>query len=409
MPVPQPEADPVGQPGASPVRIAVLKETRPGERRVALVPGTVDKLRQLGADVRMQAGAAEGISLPDAAFHNVAFGQDPRSLVGDADIVLAVQPPAVEVVNAMKPGAILISFVYAEREPALVQALCARRVTCFAMELVPRSSRAQAVDALSSQAALAGYYAVLLGATKLTRILPMMTTAVGALRPATVLVMGLGVCGLQAVATAHRLGAIVEGYDVRPETRGEVQSLGARFVDTGIDARGEGGYARELTSDERQHVADVLTRHIQQADLVITTAAVPGRPAPRLVSRPQVEGMKPGSVIVDLAAEGGGNCECSRPDEVVRVGQVTVLAPSNVPSLLGEHASELYAKNQVNLLQLMLRNGRIDIDWSDDILAGSVLTHDGEIKNRTARQALEPRRSEPVQAPDHVQPGLARS
>src|SRR5581483_2150708 len=182
MPVPQPEADPVGQPGASPVRIAVLKETRPGERRVALVPGTVDKLRQLGADVRMQAGAAEGISLPDAAFHNVAFGQDPRSLVGDADIVLAVQPPAVEVVNAMKPGAILISFVYAERE-----------------------------------AALAGYYAVLLGATKLTRILPMMTTAVGALRPATVLVMGLGVCGLQAVATAHRLGAIVEGYDVRPE------------------------------------------------------------------------------------------------------------------------------------------------------------------------------------------------
>jgi NAD(P) transhydrogenase subunit alpha len=257
------------------------------------------------------------------------------------------------------------------------------------MELVPRITRAQAMDALSSQAALAGYYAVLLAATNIARMVPMMTTAVGSIRPARALVMGLGVAGLQALATARRLGAMTEGYDVRPETKEQAESLGAKFVDTGVDARGTGGYARELTQEEKDKVAAVLTKHIQSADIIITTAAIPGRPSPKLISKAQVEGMKPGSVIVDLAAEGGGNCECTVPGKTVQVGEVTIVAPLNVPSLLGEHASELYAKNQLNLIELFLKDQAIKLDWDDEILARTVLTHAGEIKNEAARKALE--------------------
>ncbi len=370
------------------LKVAVLKETRVGERRVAIVPAVVDKLVKMGGDVRLQAGAGAAVSLPDAAYHNVAIVTDVPSLVGDADVVLAVQPPPLDVVRAMKEGAVLISFVYAHREPELVKLLRDRRITCFAMELVPRITRAQALDALSSQAALTGYYAVLLAATDLPRILPRMTTATGALRPATVLVLGLGVAGLQSIATARRLGAVVEGYDVRPETREEAASLGAKFVDTGVDARGEGGYARELTAEERAKVAAALTRHIQQADVVITTAAVPGRPAPKLISKAQVDGMKHGAVIVDLAAEGGGNCEYTRPGETIRVGQVTIAAPLNVPSLLGEHASELYAKNVLNLLELLVKDQALALDWEDEVVARTALTHGGDIKNDAARAAV---------------------
>jgi NAD(P) transhydrogenase subunit alpha len=256
------------------------------------------------------------------------------------------------------------------------------------MELIPRITRAQAMDALSSQAALAGYYGALLGATHLARILPMMSTAAGTIRPAQALIMGLGVAGLQAIATTRRLGAVVEGYDVRPETRDQAASLGAKFVDTGVDARGEGGYARELTDEEKAKVAAVLTSHIQKADLVITTAAIPGRPSPKLISKAQVDGMKTGSVIIDLAAEGGGNCECTVPGEVVQVGQVTVFGPLNVPSLVGENASDLYSRNQLNLLELMIKEGALAIDWTDEVLAKSVLTHEGEIKNAAAKEAL---------------------
>jgi len=216
-----------------------------------------------------------------------------------------------------------------------------------------------------------------------------MTTAAGALRPATVLVLGLGVAGLQAIATARRLGAVVEGYDVRPETREEAASLGAKFVDTGVDASGEGGYARELTAEEKQKVAAALTRHIQQADVIITTAAVPGRPAPKLISRSQVDGMKNGAVIVDLAAEGGGNCEYTKPGETIRVGQVTIAAPLNVPSLLGEHASELYAKNVLNLLNLLVKEEALAPDWTDEVVSKTALTHDGKIVNDAARAAVE--------------------
>ena len=247
---------------------------------------------------------------------------------------------------------------------------------------------AQAMDALSSQAALAGYYAALLGATQLARILPMMTTAVGSIRPARCLVMGLGVAGLQALATARRLGAITEGYDVRPETKEQAESLGAKFVDTGVDARGEGGYARELTADEKAQIASVVTKHIQQADIVITTAAIPGRPSPKLISKAQVDGMKLGAVIIDLAAEGGGNCEYSVPGQTVTQGQITIAAPLNVPSMLAEHASELYAKNLLNLLQLFIVDGAIALNWDDEILAKTVLTHNGEIKPEAVKTAL---------------------
>jgi len=362
------------------VNVAVLKETQPHERRVALVPSVVPKLTKLGAKLYMQCGAGNAIQLPDGAYKDVAFVKERRRLVNDADVVLAVQPPALDVIDAMKEGAILVSFIYAEKQPALLQKLLDKKITCFAMERVPRISRAQSMDALSSQSALAGYYAVELGATHLMRVLPKITTAAGAIGPAKVLVMGLGVAGLEAIATAHRLGAVVEGYDVRPETQGQALSLGATFVDTGIDATGQGGYARELTAEEKAKVTKVLTAHIQQADLIITTAAVPGKASPKLISKAQVAGMKAGAVIVDLSAEGGGNCEDTVPGETTTVGLVTIVAPLNVPSLLGEDASELYAKNQYNLLALMLKDNIITIDWTDEVIAGTALTHAGVLK-----------------------------
>jgi NAD(P) transhydrogenase subunit alpha len=370
------------------IKVAILKETRPLERRVALVPAVVDQLIKLGVELHLESGAGDQSKVPDALFKGVSFSPSWQEAVSNADVLLAVQPPGPEVVHALKEGAVLISFIYADKELILVKLLQERKITCFAMELVPRISRAQPMDALSSQAALAGYYAALLGATTLARIVPMMTTAVGALRPARILVMGLGVAGLQALATMRRLGALLEAYDVRLETKEEAQSLGAKFVDVGLDATSEGGYARELTSAENEKVREVLTRHIQQADVVITTAAVPGRPSPKLISKKQVEGMKAGSVIVDLAGEGGGNCEYSRPGQTVQVGYVTILAPLNLPSLLGEHASQLYAKNVCNLLRLMVKDKALQLDWEDEILAKSALTHAGEIKNEAARRLL---------------------
>jgi NAD(P) transhydrogenase subunit alpha len=357
------------------IQISVLKEARPHEHRIALVPSVATKLVKLGEEVHVEAGAGLASKLPDTAFSAVAFTNDRTSLIRNADIVLAVQPPGIDVISAMKERSILISFIYADREPVLVQHLLERKITCFAMERVPRISRAQAMDALSSQSALSGYYAVQLGAIHLARVLPKITTAAGVIGPAKVLVMGLGVAGLEAIATAHRLGAVVEGYDVRPETHEQALSLGAKFVETGVDARGAGGYARELTADEKAKVAAVLTTHIQHADLVITTAAIPGRPSPKLISHAQVVGMRPGSVIVDLSAEGGGNCDDTRPGEVAMIGEVAIVAPLNVPSLLASDASELYSKNQYNLLALMIRDKAIALDWTDEVLAACVLTH----------------------------------
>jgi NAD(P) transhydrogenase subunit alpha len=359
------------------VNVAVLKETQSHERRVALVPAVAPKLIKLGAKLHLQSGAGDAVDIPDAAYTDVAFIADRKALVGAADVVLCVQPPALEVIGEMREGVILLSFVYAEQQQHLINELLRRKITCFAMERIPRISRAQAMDALSSQSALAGYYAVQLGTTHMNRVLPKMTTAGGTLGPAKVLVMGLGVAGLEAVATAHRLGAAVEGYDVRPATAEQARSLGATFVDTGVDARGEGGYARALTAAEQTTVNGVLTKHIAAADLIITTAAIPGKPSPKLISTAQVAAMRAGAVIVDLSAEGGGNCADTVPGETVKIGNVTIVAPLNVPSLLGNDASTLYANNQYNFLALIMKNNIITIDWTDEVLAKTVLTHAG--------------------------------
>jgi len=367
------------------VNVAVLKETQPNERRVALTPSVIPKLIKLGARLHMQAGAADAIRLLDSAFKDVAILNDRQALLADADVVLAVQPPALAVIDAMKPGSILICFIYAANEPELVKTLLEKKITCFAMERIPRISRAQSMDALSSQSALAGYYAVALGMTHMTSVLPKITSAAGVIGPAKVLVMGLGVAGLEAIATAQRLGAVVEGYDVRPATRDQALSLGAAFVDTGVDATGKGGYARALTPEEQTKVDAALTQHIQGSDLIITTAAIPGKASPKLISKAQVAGMKAGAVIVDLSAEGGGNCEDTEPGKTAEVGGVTIVAPLNVPSLLGRDASELYAKNQYALLALMMKDNIITIDWTDEVIAKTALTHDGKLMGADAK------------------------
>jgi NAD(P) transhydrogenase subunit alpha len=384
------------------VNVAVLKETHPHERRVAMTPAVVPLLIKRGARVSMQCDAAEGIALDDDAYASVTACVDRDVMVAAADVVLAVQPPSLAVIDAMKEGAILISFIYEETAHELVQRLLERKITCFAMERIPRITRAQAMDALSSQAALAGYYAVQLGSTHMGRILPKMTTAAGVVGPATVLVMGLGVAGLEAIATARRLGAVVQGYDIRPATEQQALSLGATFVNTGIDATGQGGYARELTAEEKTKVASIVTAHIQAADLIITTAAIPGRPSPKLISKTQVAGMKNGAVIVDLAADGGGNCADTVPGKTTRVGHVTILAPLNVPSMLASDASTLYADNVYHLLELMMKDNIIAIDWTDTVLTGTALTHNGvlheppppeapKVKTPRARRAPKPR------------------
>jgi len=367
------------------VNVAVLKETKPGERRVALTPTVAPRLIKLGARLHMEAGAGDAVHLADAAFKDVAILGDRTRLVAEADVVLAVQPPALAVIDAMKPGAVLLSFIYAEHAPDLVKRLLEKKITCFAMERIPRISRAQAMDALSSQSALAGYYAVALGMTHMDTVLPKITSAAGVIGPARVLVMGLGVAGLEAIATAHRLGAVVEGSDVRPATREQALSLGATFVDTGVDATGKGGYARALTPEEQARVDKALTLHIQASDLIITTAAIPGKASPRLISRAQVAGMKAGAVIVDLSAEGGGNCEDTRPGHTIQVGAVTLVAPLNVPSLVGRDASELYARNQHAFLALMLKDNILTLDWTDEVIAKTALTHDGRLCDAPAR------------------------
>ena len=366
------------------VNVAILKERQPHETRVALVPSVAAKLMAQGARLHMERGAGDAVGIGDSAFASVLFMDDPLRMVEDADLVLAVQPPPLDVVRAMKKGSVLVSFLYPAGQDALVACLIERHITSFAMERIPRITRAQAMDALSSQAALAGYYAVQLGTTRMRRILPKLTTAAGVVGPAKVLVMGLGVAGLEAIATAHRLGAIVEGYDVRPETEEQARSLGAEFVRTGIRATGKGGYARALSNEETEKVRSILTRHIQQADLVITTASVPGRAAPRLISATQCAGMKPGAVIVDLSAESGGNCEQTVPGQTTAVGPVTIVAPLNVPSLIGEDASLLYSRNVASLLGLMLKDNVLAIDWDDQILAATVFTHEGRLRSRSS-------------------------
>jgi NAD(P) transhydrogenase subunit alpha len=290
-------------------------------------------------------------------------------------------------VASLKSGAVVVGFLQPLQQEQMIEALCANRITSFAMELVPRISRAQSMDALSSQASIAGYKAVLIAANELDKFVPMLTTAAGTIRPAQFLIIGAGVAGLQAIATAHRLGAVVEGFDVRSETREQVESLGAKFVDTGISAEGAGGYARELTDEERVQQQEILDKRIANADVVITTASVPGRPAPRIISRAAVERMNHGAVILDLAAETGGNCELTVAGETVVHNEVSILGPVNLPAQVPTHASEMYARNLFNFLQPAITDGGLVIDWKDEVFAGAVLTHNGIVRHEATGQA----------------------
>jgi len=370
------------------VIIGILRETAANETRVAVVPEIAAKLKALGARVLLEAGAGVAAHFPDAAYADAEISDAP-TILSSAQILLKVQPPSLDEVAALKEGSLVVGFMQAYARPDLVKALKSRRITSLSMELVPRISRAQSMDALSSQAAVAGYKAVLIAANTLEKFLPMLTTAAGTIRPASALVIGAGVAGLQAIATARRLGAVVEAYDVRSATKDQVKSLGAKFVDTGVSAEGAGGYARELTPEEKLKQQEVLDARIAASDIVISTASVPGRAAPRIISRAAVERMKAGSVVVDIAAEQGGNCELTRAGETVRHGGVNILGPVNLPASLPYHASEMYARNLFNLLKPALVKGELSIDWQDEVFAGAVLTHEGQIKHEATRKSLE--------------------
>ena len=370
------------------VVVGVLTETQPTETRVAVVPEIAAKLKAAGVRVLVERGAGTAAHFPDALYTDAELS-DAATILGSADVLLKVQPPSPEEVNALKKGAVVIGFMQAYARPDLVRLLKDRWVTSFAMELVPRISRAQSMDALSSQASVAGYKAALIAANTLERFLPMLTTAAGTIRPATVLVIGAGVAGLQAIATAKRLGAVVEAYDVRGATKDQVKSLGAKFIETGVSAEGAGGYARELTAEEKTKQQEVLDARIAVSDAVISTASVPGRAAPRIITRAAVERMKAGSVIIDIAAEQGGNCELTRAGETVLHGGVKIVGPLNLPASLPYHASEMYSRNLFNLLKPALASGGLSIDWKDEVFAGAVLTHDGQIKHEATRKAVE--------------------
>src|ERR1700686_1659567 len=371
-----------------PVVVGVLTETAAKETRVAIVPEIAAKLKAAGVRVLIERGAGAGAHFPDALYADAEIS-DAAAILGSADVLLKVQPPSLAEVNALKRGAVVIGYMQAYARPDLVRALKDRGITSFAMELVPRISRAQSMDALSSQASVAGYKAVLIAANTLERFLPMLTTAAGTIRPASVLVIGAGVAGLQAIATAKRLGAVVEAYDVRSATRDQVKSLGAKFIETGVSAEGAGGYARELTAEEKTKQQEVLDARIAASDAVISTASVPGRAAPRIITQAAVERMKTGSVIVDVAAEQGGNCELTRAGETVVHGGVKIVGPVNLPASLPYHASEMYSRNLFNLLKPALAKGELAIDWNDEVFAGCVLTHDGQIKHEATRRTVE--------------------
>jgi len=371
------------------VTIGALREGAPHETRVSLVPEVTDKLVKDGAQVLLQRGAGERAGFPDSLYKSVTWSSSADEVLQAADVLLTVQPLTLELIERLRPAAVVVGFMQPYARAAEVRALKARGITSFAMELVPRISRAQSMDALSSQAAIAGYKAVLIAASHLQKFLPMLTTAAGTIRPAQVLIIGAGVAGLQAIATARRLGAVVEAYDVRSATREQIRSLGAKFVDTGVSAEGAGGYARELTVEEKAQQQEVLDARIAAADAVVTTAAVPGRPAPRIISRAAVERMRPGSVVVDIAAEQGGNCELTRANEMIEHQGVKIVGPVNLAAELAYNASEMYARNLFNFLKPALAKGELAIDWNDEVFAQACLTRGGEITHEATRRALE--------------------
>jgi H+-translocating NAD(P) transhydrogenase subunit alpha len=359
------------------VRVAVPTETRPGERRVALVPDAVARLREAGLDVVVQSGAGGRAFFPDASYRNAGAEVVDADVLADADIVTTVAPLSLPQAQRLREGAITIGFLPVGSEADLVAVLREKRVLSFSMEAVPRISRAQSMDALSSQALVAGYRAALVAAERLPKFFPLFMTAAGTVAPAAVLVLGAGVAGLQAIATARRLGAGVEAYDVRSASADEVRSIGARFVDLGLEAlEGAGGYAREMAEERATKQRELLTPYVAASDVVISTAAVPGRAAPLLITREMVETMRPGSVIVDLAAESGGNCELSVAGQTVDHDGVIVWGARDVASSMPLHASQLYARNVSNLLLLMTSDGRVEPDWDDEIVSSACVTRD---------------------------------
>jgi len=379
------------------MQIGVPKETAEGERRVALVPEAVRKLTAAGGEesapaieIVVERGAGSGAQIPDQRYEDAgAKLVDDAGAVYGSEVVVKVAPPNADEIGRLKSGTVLIGFLQPLSAGETIRAIAQTGATSFALESVPRISRAQSMDALSSQANISGYRAALIGAQELGRFYPMLMTAAGTIRPATVLVLGAGVAGLQAIATARRLGAVVQGFDVRAAVKEQVESLGAKFLefDLGGDLEGAGGYAKELTQEQQARQQELMAEAIGKVDVVITTALVPGRRAPILVTGQAVKLMKPGSVVVDLAGEQGGNCELSEPGKTIVAHDVKIAAPLNVPSTMAEDASQLYARNIEAVLGLMIKYGKLELDFEDEVIAGACITRDGEIVNEAAKQA----------------------
>ena len=374
------------------MKIVVIAETHEGEHRVALVPDIAAKLVASGFEVFVEAGAGEQAGFTDDAYRKagVVVEDNRKMLLGIADVVLSVQPPRVEDVEMLRAESASISMLQPASQSSIVEALAERGVTAFSMVLLPRTSRAQSMDALSSQSSLAGYKAVLMAANRLDKFFPMLITAAGTIPPARVLVLGAGVAGLQAIATARRLGAVVEAYDVRPAVKDEVKSLGARFLELELETQeGEGGYAQAQSEAFLTRQRELMTEHVAANDVVITTASIPGRQAPLLVTASMVKSMHRGSVIVDMAAESGGNCELTQPGQVIEVDGIWIDGTSNIPSTVALHASQLYARNITNLLQYLDGEGQLKLDFEDEITRGCCVTHAGQVINERARQMME--------------------
>ena len=372
-----------------PVRIGVPRERAKGERRVAITPEIAAKLAGLGAEVLIERGAGGGAFHADADYTGATIVAGPAELYAAADLVLAVRRPESEDSSAMRPGTVLVGHLRPYQGGPSLDGMLRSRLTAFAVELIPRISRAQGMDALSSQAAISGYLCAVIAAQNCPKFFPMLTYAAGTIRPARVLVVGAGVAGLQAIATAKRLGAVVEAYDVRPGSKEEVESLGAKFVDAGLSAAGSGGYARELADDEKARQASALTAATARADAVITTAAVPGRKAPLIVSEAMLAGMKRGAVVVDMAAEGGGNVAGTVAGETRVIGGVTLIGAIDLPSMMSVNASDMYARNLYNFISPWIKSGEFALDWKDQVLSSSCLCRDGEIVNEAAKKAAE--------------------
>jgi NAD(P) transhydrogenase subunit alpha len=391
------------------MRIAVPRESADGETRVAATPETIQKLVKSGNEVSVQSGAGERAGHPDGQFTEAGatIAADFAATVSGADAVVKVAKPTADEIGQLPEGAIVIAYLDPLTDDETAAALTARKLTAFAMESIPRTTRAQSMDSLSSQATVSGYEAVLIAATQSPKFFPMLTTAAGTVRPSKVFVIGAGVAGLQAIATAKRLGAIIHGFDVRPAVKEQVESLGAKFVEIDLgtdDAETSGGYAKELTDEQKAKQTELMSATVIESDIVITTAAIPGRPAPKLIPANVVEQMAPGSVIIDLAAETGGNCEVTKVGETVLHNGVKVIGPKNLPAAMPLHASQLYAKNVSNLLELMIgEEGAVNVDFSDEILDGAVLTHGGTLKKDAPGSSFAPPKAEEPEASEKAE------